>query len=199
MPNKRTFIKQFWKEKKMIGSMVPSSRFLAQKMLENVDFENARIIVELGPGTGVFTDLIIEKMHPDAQLLVFELNENFHHRLAHRITDKRVHCIHDTAEKVQDYLKKIGHEKADVVISSLPLSNFSKELRHSILSAMEQALQDTGQYIQFQYSLQSKKQIKQFFETVNIDFTALNFPPAFVYSCYKTATSKKHSKALNGI
>ncbi len=198
MPNKRTFIQQFWKEKKMIGSMVPSSRFLAQKMLENVDFEKARVIVELGPGTGVFTDMIIEKMHPDTQFLIFELNDNFHHRLANRITDKRVHCIHDTAEKVQDYLKKIGHEKADVVISSLPLSNFSKELRHSILFAMQEALPAAGQFIQFQYSLQSKKQIKQFFETVNIDFTALNFPPAFVYNCYKGAKVAMKNESISG-
>ena len=72
MPNKRSFLKQFWKEKKMVGAMAPSSRFLAKKMLKNIDFENARILIELGPGNGVFTEKIIEKMHPDAKLLVFE-------------------------------------------------------------------------------------------------------------------------------
>jgi phospholipid N-methyltransferase len=48
MPNKKSFLKQFWKEKKMVGAMAPSSRFLAKKMLENIDFSNAKVLVELG-------------------------------------------------------------------------------------------------------------------------------------------------------
>jgi phosphatidylethanolamine/phosphatidyl-N-methylethanolamine N-methyltransferase len=51
---KKSFIKQFWAEKKMVGSMTPSSRFLTQKMLKNIDFKKVKLIVELGPGTGVF-------------------------------------------------------------------------------------------------------------------------------------------------
>ena len=77
MTEKKTFLKQFLKEKKMVGSIRPSSRFLTEKMLENVDFNSAKVIVELGPGTGVFTKKIIEKMAEDAVLLVFELNDNF--------------------------------------------------------------------------------------------------------------------------
>ena len=74
MPSKRSFLKQFLKEKKMVGSMTPSSRFLAAKMLENVNLETAEVIIELGPGTGVFTEKIISKLSPNARLLVFELN-----------------------------------------------------------------------------------------------------------------------------
>lgn len=185
MPDKRSFIKQFWKEKKMVGAMAPSSRFLAQKMLENVDFNEARVIIELGPGTGVFTDKILEKMHPDARLLVFELNENFFNSLNNRIKDQRVHIIHDSAEQIEYYLNEFGLDKADVVISSLPLANFPQELRQSILDASHRSLKNVGKYIQFQYSLQSKKHIKKTFDEVTIDFTPFNFPPAFVYTCKK--------------
>jgi phospholipid N-methyltransferase len=185
MPDKRSFIKQFWKEKKMVGAMAPSSRFLAQKMLENVDFNEARVLIELGPGTGVFTEKILEKMHPDAQLLVFELNDNFYNSLVKRFNDPRVHFIHDSAEKIEHYLKEYGLEKADVVISSLPLANFPPELRQAILDASHRSLKNVGKYIQFQYSLQSKKHIKKTFDEVTIDFTPFNFPPAFVYTCKK--------------
>ena len=61
MPKKRSFITQFLKESKMVGSVRPSSRFLMEKMLQNIDFENSKIIVELGPGTGVFTYEILKK------------------------------------------------------------------------------------------------------------------------------------------
>lgn len=185
MPDKKSFLKQFWKEKKMVGAMAPSSRFLAKKMLENIDFSQAKVLVELGPGTGVFTDKILEKMAPDAVLLVFELHDAFCIQLQNRISDKRVHIIHDSAEKIEEYLVKHELGKADVVISSLPLANFPQELRNSILQASHKSLTEVGKYIQFQYSLQSKKHIKKVFNEVSIDFTPLNFPPAFVYTCNK--------------
>ena len=55
---KKSFLKSFWAEKKMVGSMTPSSRFLMDKMLKNIDFKKSKLIVELGPGTGVFTEKI---------------------------------------------------------------------------------------------------------------------------------------------
>ena len=87
MVTKRNFIKQFIKNKKMVGAVSPSSRFLGEKMLCNIDFSKEKIIVELGPGTGVFTDMIINRMAPDAKLLVFELNDNFFESLNERISD----------------------------------------------------------------------------------------------------------------
>lgn len=185
MPDKKNFRKQFWKDKKMVGSMTPSSRFLTQKMLENVDFETNKIFVELGPGTGVFTEKIIEKMSSDAVLLVFEVNDSFFNSLNERITDERVHLIHDSAEKIDEYLQKFSLQQADVVISSLPLAVFSTQLRKNILSASENALKQNGKYIQFQYSLQAKPFLKQLYKKISISFTPLNFPPAFVYTCTK--------------
>jgi phosphatidylethanolamine/phosphatidyl-N-methylethanolamine N-methyltransferase len=187
MPTKKSFIKQFWKERKMIGAMAPSSRFLADKMLNHIDFNNTKVIIELGPGTGVFTDRILKMMRNDAVLLVFELNDDFYATLKKRITDSRVHIIHDTAEKIESYLNEFNIEKADVVISSLPLANFPSDLRKSILSASHNSLTDLGKYVQFQYSLQSKRQIKNIFNKVDISFTPFNFPPAFVYTCKKGA------------
>ena len=58
----KAFIKEFWKDKKMIGSILPSSKFLAAKMLNHIPLENTKLIIELGPGTGIFTEKIIEKI-----------------------------------------------------------------------------------------------------------------------------------------
>ena len=185
MPEKKTFLKQFLKEKKMVGSIRPSSRFLTEKMLENVDFNSVKVIVELGPGTGVFTEKIIEKMADDAILLVFELNDNFFNLLKSTINDKRVILIHDSAEKIDEYLMLNNLHKADTVISSLPFANFPVELRDSIISKSHQVLSNSGKFIQFQYSIQSKKILKDIYSSVSISFTPLNFPPAFVYTCIK--------------
>lgn len=185
MTDKKNFRKQFWKDRKMVGAMAPSSKHLAKKMVENIDFDASPIIVELGPGTGVFTDEIIKKMPQTTTLLVFELNDLFFQNLHARINDPRVHVIHDSAEHIEKYLEEYKLGKADVVVSSLPLAVFPEELRLSVLTASKNALKSNGQYIQFQYSLQAKRLLKKFFVNMKIRFTALNFPPAFVYTCNK--------------
>ena len=40
---KRNFIKQFFKDKKMVGAVSPSTRFLGDKMLENIDISDDKI------------------------------------------------------------------------------------------------------------------------------------------------------------
>ncbi len=183
MASKKMFIKQFWKEKRMVGAISASSRSLGEKMIESIDLSKDKILVELGPGTGVFTDIFIEKMPEDSILFVFELNDRFYEQLNDRIKDKRVHIIHDTAEKVEEYLQKYGYEKADAILSSLPLAMFTKELRDSVLKASKNALKPEGTYVQFQYSLQAKKELERTFKKVKIRWTPRNFPPAFVYTC----------------
>lgn len=183
---KRKFIKAFFKDAKMVGSMRPSSKYLTRKMLDGIDFNEAKIIVELGPGTGVFTREILAQMAPDATLLVFELHDEFFHILNKSITDKRVHFIHDSAEKIEEYLTQYNLHKADAVVSSLPLANFPNALRSSIVGAAKNALTDDGLLTQFQYSLQSKKYLESTFDDVKINYTFWNFPPAFVYTCRKS-------------
>src|SRR3989338_7901463 len=86
MSGRKSFLRNFWKEKKMVGAMSPSSPFLAKKMLKSIDFKTVRVIVELGPGTGVFTRKMLEQLHPEGVLLVFELNDNFMQLLSNRIS-----------------------------------------------------------------------------------------------------------------
>jgi phosphatidylethanolamine/phosphatidyl-N-methylethanolamine N-methyltransferase len=183
--SKRSFLKEFIRENKTVGSLTPSSRFLASKMLDNIDYSKTKVIVELGPGTGVFTRRIAKKLPENVILLVFELNEEFYLQLKNEFKQTNIVIIHDSAENILNYLKDHNFDCADVIISSLPLSNFNEEVRSSILNKVYESLNDAGKFIQFQYSLQSKKALMSLFQEVNIGFTALNIPPAFVFSCLK--------------
>ena len=167
----------------MVGAVSPSTRFLGEKMLENIDFEKEKLLIELGPGNGVFTNIIMKRMAPDAKLLVFELNNEFYQGLANRIDDPRVQVIHDSAEFLEKYLPE--GQKVDCVISSLPLMVFSEKLRQDVVDASYDILKPDGKYMQFQYSLQSKKLLESKYSSVSIKFTLKNFPPAFVYTCRK--------------
>ena len=186
MAKKTAFLKQFWQDKKMVGAMSPSSKYLANKMLRNIDFKKAKVIIELGPGTGVFTKKILEFMQPDAKLLVFELNDTFFNDLKKEIVDDRMILIHDSAEFIQKYLNEAGFMQVDYIVSSLPLAVFPNKLKKNIIDVSYQTLKNQGKYIQFQYSLNSKRILEDQFDSVHLAFTPLNFPPAFVYTCIKS-------------
>ena len=181
----KAFIKEFWKDKKMIGSIIPSSKFLAAKMLNHIPLKNTKLIIELGPGTGIFTEKIIEKIGASTHLIVLELNTDFCKELKAKINLPNVHIKEASADKIGEIMKQIGFEKADIIISSLPLANFSEELRNSILEIVHESLNEKGSFIQFQYSLNAFKNLKKLFTVVKLNFTALNFPPAIVYTCSK--------------
>ncbi len=54
---------EFIKKPLVIGTITPSSKKLAKRVMERIDFSSAETIVEYGPGTGVFTKEIIASIH----------------------------------------------------------------------------------------------------------------------------------------
>lgn len=166
----------------MVGSVAPSSRFLQRKMVSPVDFERAKCIVELGPGEGCITREIIRRMGPETHLLTFEMHEGFVRDFLN-FDNPRVHVINDSAEFIGKYLRKYNLEKADYIISSLPLTNFPVELKERILDEAIEHLNPDGLYMQYQYTTSAFKLLKKKFKKVKLGFTPINIPPAFVYTC----------------
>lgn len=183
MAKQGKFIKEFFKEKKQVGAISPSSKFLMRKMIKPIDFDRAKVIVELGPGNGVFTKGLLNKMSSDCRLFSFELNETFYSHIKSDINDHRLTLLNESAEKIKDVLKENGIEKADYIVSSLPLAVIPSSIKNQILDNAKDSLSENGKYIQFQYTLNAKKLLEERFENVKIEFTAANIPPAFVYQC----------------
>lgn len=179
--DKINFFKGFLKNWKEVGSIIPSSRFLAKKMLEPVDFEKAEVIVEIGPGLGCFTEKILQMMDKEAKLIIFEINPDFCQKLR-KNKDSRLTVFNVSALDMSYHLKEVT---ADYVISGIPLSTLTDESRWILLKAIKNILKEGGVYIQFQYSLGAYKKLKLIFNKVALKFTLFNAPPAFVYQCVK--------------
>jgi phospholipid N-methyltransferase len=165
---------------------MPSSRFLAKKMLKNIDFNKAKVIVEYGAGNGVITKHILNNMRDDAILLCFEINKNFYDHLK-EIDDDRLILLDVSAEHIIDILHEKDIKDVDYFISSLPLSIIPQKIGKKILNNSKKALKDNGIFIQYQYSLSFYKILKDVFEdkNVNLHYEILNIPPAFIYKCRK--------------
>src|SRR6476469_4475440 len=81
------FARNFFKYPSMLGSIVPSSRFLVKNITSQVDWDRALVIVEFGPGVGTFTREVLKCMRHDATLVVIELNGDFVDYLENTIHD----------------------------------------------------------------------------------------------------------------
>jgi len=187
---KKDFLKEFLKYRKRIGSISPSSKFLTKKMLEGIDFDNNRVIVEYGAGTGVFTRKIVSKMAQGTKLFVFELHEPFCKKLEEEFRDQpNVIIICDSAVNVLKYLQRENETHADSIISSLPFANFQTKLTIRILKASDRILVKDGTFIQYQYSLNVKRLLSKIFDLKSVEFVPINIPPAFIYICKKKQVS----------
>src|SRR3954468_15527490 len=87
------------------GSLVPSSRFLADRMLRRVAWSRARVVVELGPGPGGMTERILARMHRDATLIAIESNTRFAASLRESLPDGRLRVVHGSAAQLKGALR----------------------------------------------------------------------------------------------
>lgn len=163
------------------GALTFSSKALVNKMLSFTDIEHADLVVELGGGDGSITQGIIDRLSPDAELLVFEINRSFCDAMEKQFPQSNVRIICDSAENLDQYL--LGR-KADYILSSLPFSLISKEATDQILLHSKNSLTPSGKFIQICYSYLLKRLFKKFFHQVEAKFTIKNLPPAFVMICH---------------
>jgi phospholipid N-methyltransferase len=168
-----------------VGTLAFSSKHLVKKMVSPIQFADARCIIELGTGNGCITKALLKQMKPDAQLLSFEINENFYQMTAKHLHDPRLHLINDSAENMMTHLYNAGFLHADYIVSSVPLVSLPKQVEENILATSLKALKPNGLFIQFSYSTVLLKKIERTFgeKNVKLNFTPLNFPPAFIYVC----------------
>lgn len=185
MTSRIKFFKEAVKNLKTLGTVTPSSRFLANRMLKEIDFSKVEVLVELGPGSGAITKHILNNLPPNATLICFEINETFYNQLQ-KIKHPQLIIIKASAEKIEEELNKLGFLKTCHIISSLPLTIIPYVVSSEILDKSFQVLENGGTYIQFQYSLTYFKKLKTVFnKSISLDFEPLNLPPAFIYRCKK--------------
>ncbi|WP_312117878.1 class I SAM-dependent methyltransferase [Brevibacillus reuszeri] len=179
---KLLFLYKFSRAPKQIGSLTPSSIFLAKKMLEPVKWDRVAHIAELGAGTGAITKHIAAANPEKAKVLLFEKDTLLRSNLAKRFSAYA--CYPDACE-LQEALHNEGIAHLDCILSGLPFFNFPQQLRDRLMEQIVTSLAPGGLFIAFQYSQQMKKQLSGLFEIEEIHYVPLNIPPAFVYVCRK--------------
>lgn len=178
-------MRAFLTQGKKIASFAPSSRSMARKIIDGIDWKTTRSLVELGAGTGPITAEVVKAMHPDAKLVVIELDPTLCGRLRDRFRDARnVDVIQGDATKFDQVLAERGIQKVDHVLSGLPLPSFPAAARDAVLDISARTIADGGTFRQLTVMpLIYYKLYRRYFEDVRFRFVPLNLPPGGVYVC----------------
>jgi len=181
-----------------IGAIFPSSKFLGFEMLKYLDNKKENLkILEVGPGTGVFTELIINKLKPDDILDIVEFNPDFVKILKSKYGNyKNVNIV---CASIIDWKPEY---KYDYIISSLPFNIFSLEFVKKVIEHYESIVNDNANISYFEYMffpkikekllknqkrdeyLKVKEILYNFNQKYNVEKSKVfkNIPPANVYN-----------------
>ena len=161
----------------------------------------------MGPGTGPATAQLVQLLGPHDQLKIVELNDTFVEFLRRRFEhEPEFQLAADRCEIIHDGVQNLSVESQyDVIISGLPLNNFSIELVESLLASFERLLKPGGVISFFEYiairkakaAVSSRKdrarlqgiaeRIERFIagREIRRDAVFLNLPPAWVHHVRK--------------
>jgi len=182
--NKLSFLLQYVFKPRTVGAVLPSSKYLAGRMVSGIDFDNASCIVEYGAGTGVFTEKILQKRSPDTLVILFEMNDAFCRDLNEKYgNESNLLVVNESAQNVGEYLQKCGVEFVDYVISGLPFASLHQDVSNNILAETKKWLKPSGEFITFQYTLLKMDLLSKFFDKIEIEREFRNVPPAYVLRC----------------
>jgi phosphatidylethanolamine/phosphatidyl-N-methylethanolamine N-methyltransferase len=172
------FVGQILRSPRTISAMAPSSRGLARAITAEIGPDSGPV-AEFGPGTGVFTRMILERGVAPKDLTLFEVNPTFAATLRARFPGVRV--INGGAEEIGQHCDAVG-----AVVSGLPLLSFPDGLIRAILGGAFSVLRPGAAMYQFTYGPRSPvpDAIAAELRLTATPASAriwLNWPPARVY------------------
>lgn len=179
------FIRNFFKHPKMVGSMLQSSSRLVARIADEIDFGQARNIVEFGPGVGTITTELLRRMPMNSRLLAIEFNDDFVELLREAIADPRFLLSHGGAHDVLAHMAAHRMGLADVVISGIPFSTMQPAMRERILRATYRALAPNGVFVVYQYSRKVLPDLERTFGRVEQHVEWRNGMPMQIFRCEK--------------
>ena len=179
------FFRGFLEHPKMVGSIIPSSRFTIAKMLAPVKWNECKLFVEYGPGVGTFCGPVLERLRHDGALIVIDTNPLFIDYLNRTITDSRFTAVLGSAEDVEQIVRDHGHDNADYVLSGLPFSTLPDGVGPAIAKATFDILRPGGAFLVYQFSAAARDFMAPHFARIDQGFELWNILPCQLFWGWK--------------
>jgi phospholipid N-methyltransferase len=180
--NKISFLQGFLRSPLEVGSIIPSSRFMVNRVAKHVKTIQPKTIIELGAGTGVLTEALYGVKDEKTQFIAFEKDDAMRGQLEDKYKD--IDILED-AFYLPQVLRQREMKEVDCIVCGLPLSLFSPEKTEELFQYIDQSLHPDGLFIMYQYTTHLRKKLIERFAKVRTEYVLLNIPPTFVYICQK--------------
>jgi len=179
------FLKGFIKHPVMVGSVIPSSKAVIDKMLAPVDWATCKLFVEYGPGVGTFTEHVLRRMAPDARLIAIDTNDDFVRYLTAKFRDNRLLAVNGSAADVRQIVADCGFEHADYILSGLPFSTLPPGVGPAIAEETYEALGPGGAFLVYQFKARVRDFMAPHFDRIDRGFEWVNIPPCHLFWGWK--------------
>jgi phosphatidylethanolamine/phosphatidyl-N-methylethanolamine N-methyltransferase len=175
------FLQEWLNSPRHIGSVAPSSKRLSRAMARWVPLGLEGYVVELGPGTGVVTQALLEHGVPETRLVAVERTPVLADLLTQRF--RAAHIITGDALELTRLLRR--HLKLELpviaVVSSLPLRHFSAANARLLCGQIHEILPAGACWMQYSYHLGNERPAgTDAFRVIHTDIVWRNLPPAKV-------------------
>lgn len=175
------FFRGFLEKPKEVGSVIPSSRFLEKQIVRAAELDRAKVVVELGPGTGGTTKAMLRRLGPDTKLLAIEINPRFVALLGETIPDRRLLVHRGSATEIDKALAEHDLPAPDVILSGIPFSTMPRAVGLDILRSVKESLAPGGRFVAYQFRDRVDELGRQVFGPSRAKLELRNVPPMRVY------------------
>jgi phospholipid N-methyltransferase len=181
------FFRGFLRQPQRVGSVVPSSRYLEQRLVELAEIASARLLVELGPGTGGTTRALLAALPASARLLAVELDPQFAARLE-RVADPRLLVERGSADALREILARHELPAPDVVLSGIPFSTMPPATGRRVVRQVFDALAPGGRFVAYQVRGHVGELGSELFGPPEVVHEPRNLPPVRIFRWRKPAS-----------
>jgi phosphatidylethanolamine/phosphatidyl-N-methylethanolamine N-methyltransferase len=176
------FFKGWMRKPGEVGAVKPTGREAARAMACYIPVGTDLPVLELGPGTGVITQAILDRGISPDQLVSIEFNRDFYEYLLPRFPGVRL--IHGDALRAEDLIAATGFTQFSAVISAVPLLNLPKSERVGLIRSSLGRVAEDGPFVQISYGPRPPTpSLAGTYRVVAGEWIVKNVPPAkiFVY------------------
>lgn len=175
-----SFLWKFIRHPLRNASVVPSSKVASRNMLHGLDIGNMKYVVELGPGTGVFTEELYRRLPDDAEVMVIELDAGYVKDLKRRFGD-RFDIVQASASELENLVAERNWPRVDFVISGLPFV-IPQSVKEVLFASLKARTEQGTVFRFFTYMPPLMKPHYRDFDLNLVRFVGANFPPMWIYS-----------------
>ncbi len=179
--NAGAHLRAFLKDPRGVAALLPTSAPVVECIASKVKPQEADLIIEYGPGSGVLTRRLLEALAPHGRLLAIERNSELAARLETTLDDPRLVVARDSAQNLPEILGRLALPPADYVLSGIPFFWLAPETALEIVEKTHSSLRSGGSFVTYQVFYQRRHHLRvhleRWFPTLRSELALRNLPP----------------------